>query len=74
MATELQKYRAQYLQIAGFCLMTPFGKVILGLIDYDLGKMWLKLLLYFVLALFLFFIGTIFIFKGEEHIEKRRYR
>ena len=74
MVTELDKYRAQFFQVGGLCFMTPLGKVVLGLLDYDLGRMWLKLLLYSIFSLLLFYVGIIFVVKGEEHLEKEKYR
>ena len=71
MVTDLDKYRAQFFQIAALCFITPLGKIILGLIDYDLSKMWPKLLAYFVFSLFLSYIGMVLLFKGEEHLEEK---
>ncbi|MBI3591155.1 MAG: hypothetical protein HY094_07275 [Candidatus Melainabacteria bacterium] len=72
MNTEIQKYRAQFFQISGFCLMTPFGKTVLSFLDYDFSKIGTKLLLYVVVALVLAYLGIICILKGEEHLEGRR--
>ena len=70
MITDLDKYRAQNLQIGGFCLMTPFGKLILDVPIYKLSGMNLFLLLYGVVAFILFILGIIVMFRGEVHLEK----
>lgn len=71
MVTELDKYRAQYFQIAGFCLMSPLGKIILNLFDYELKEiLTIKFLICSVIALLLFYLGLVLIFKGEEKLEE----
>lgn len=71
MVTELDKYRAQYFQISGFCLMSPLGKIILNLFDYELKEiLTIKFLICSVIALLLFYLGLVLIFKGEEKLEE----
>ena len=73
-ASDLEKYRAQFFQICGFCFMTPLGKVILGLLDYDLDKIWPKLFAYFIFSLLLAYLGIIFVLKGEEKLYEKPLR
>ena len=74
MASELDKYRAQNLQIAGFCLMSPFGKIILNVPRYESSDINLKFAIYFIVALILFCFGIICVFRGEIHLEKERLK
>ncbi len=74
MAMDIQKYRAQFFQISGFCFMSPFGKLVLGIPGYKLSDFNFLFIIYIVISLFLFYLGIIFMFKGEEHLEERRYK
>lgn len=70
MANDIQKYRAQFFQIAGFALMSPFGRFILDLKDMKLKDANLWVLFCFLLSIILSYIGIIFLLKGEEHLEE----
>lgn len=72
MATDLQKYRAQYLQIAGFCFMAPLGKLILNVPEYKLSDINLGFVLYSVFSLILFCFGIICVFRGEVHLDREK--
>ena len=74
MGSDLDKYRAQNLQIAGFCLMSPLGKLILNVPEYKLGDIDLKFVIYFIVALMFFCFGIICVFRGEIHLEKERVK
>ena len=69
MASDAQKYRAQFFQISGFAFFTPLGRLVLGLLekralDFSLG-FFLALAICFLFAA----IGIILISEGLEHLE-----
>lgn len=70
MTTEVQKYKAQFLQIIGMVLMTPFGKLMLKLLDPDPFVVTLKFVIVFMISLFITFIGIIFVTRGIYHLEE----
>lgn len=74
MVTELDKYRAQCLQIYGLGLMTPFGKLILNILEYELEDLNLYFIFYGIIAFLFFLLGIIFVFRGEVHLQERRER
>ena len=65
MINELQKkYESQFLQISGFSLMTPFGKIILSALDFEFHNLNLFFILYLLFSLVLAFCGMILILHG----------
>ena len=68
MASDLQRYRAQFFQISGFAFMTPLGKFILDLKDIKLEQVGIWFFVYLVFSLLLAYCGIIFLLKGEEHL------
>lgn len=50
MATESQKYRAQFLQISGLCLMTPLGKLVLEFLDIGWNDLTIKFFFYLIIT------------------------
>ena len=74
MITEERKYKAYTLNIAGFALMTPLGKVSLEYIHMfrEFGPVWF--IFNVLLSLFLFIAGLTFVDYGRNLLkEKRRY-
>ena len=71
MISDLDKYRAQCLQIAGFCFMTPLAKLILNVPEYEIGDIGPKFITYLIVAFGLFYFGIITMFKGEIHLDKK---
>lgn len=71
MVSEVQKYRANMFQIAGFGLTSPFGKVVLNFSEYKLLDMNLQFLLNLLLSLLLFVLGIMLLIKGMETLEER---
>jgi len=56
MISEFQKYRAQLFQISGFAFATPFGRLILKLLDL-------------VISIFLLICGILLLIKGFEGLD-----
>lgn len=72
MITEEQKYYAEILKIAGFALMTPLGKAILSIPEFEPT---ISFFIFAVIALGLFGFGIILVFKGVDHtIERKTWR
>ena len=71
MTSDLQKYRANMFQIAGLSLMTPVGKLVLDFLKFSLSDLNLQFLAYVIFSSFLFYVGIIFLFKGDEILERR---
>ena len=69
MVAESKKYRAQFLQISGFCLMTPIGKLVLEFLDLGWNDLTIKFFFYLIVALVLTYFGIIFIIRGMEILE-----
>lgn len=74
MVSDLDKYRAQNLQVAGFCFMTPLGRLILNVPEYESDALNLKWFLYSVFAILLFIVGIIVMVRGEVHLEERKQK
>ena len=70
MILEVDKYRAQFFQIGGLCLMSPLGKLILDLPDFNFIKFGIRLLIYVPFSIMLFYFGMIVILHGMEILEK----
>ena len=71
MVTEVQKYRAQFFQVSGFCLMSPFGKLILEFLDIKLNDLNLRFIFYLACTVLLAFTGIIMILQGLDTVEKK---
>ena len=71
MITDLDKYRAQCLQISGFCLMSPFGNLILNAPEYNTGNLNLFFFAYIMVTFILFCSGIICVARGEIHLERK---
>lgn len=69
MVKESQKYRAQFLQISGLCLMTPLGKLVLEFLDIRWNNLTIKFFFYLIVILVLAYFGIIFIIRGMEILE-----
>ena len=72
MVAEEQKYMAQFFQISGFCCMTPFGRLILRLLDVEPFNISLRFFVVFLLSILLLIWGIILVLKGLERVEERR--
>ena len=71
MITEEQKYRAYTLNIAGFALMTPFGKIVLDFAELikNVGPGWF--LAHVVVSIFLFVWGLTWIERGYSILDEK---
>ncbi len=69
MVVESKKYRAQFFQVSGFCLMTPMGKLVLEFLDIGWDDLTIKFFFYLIVALVLTYFGIIFIIRGMEILE-----
>ena len=75
MNSEVQRYRAQFFQISGFCLMSPFGKIILDGLDLKLSDvLTVKFAIYFTCTIFLACLGIILAIHGMEALEERGHK
>ncbi len=63
------EYRSEILKIVGFALMTPFGKMILSILDSDPIDFNIKFAICFVISLLLLYIGIIITVRGYEIIK-----
>ena len=70
MVKEVDKYSAEILKIAGFALMTLFGRVALQptVVFNELGLT--GFIFYIIFSLFLFFIGVLMLVKGYDILDK----
>ena len=70
MIKEIDKYCAEIFKIAGFTLMTPFGRVVLqpSVVFNELGLT--GFIFYMIFSLFLFFLGAIMFLKGYDILDK----
>ena len=71
MVRERDKYRAQFHQICGLALMSPFGKFIIDLRFLTLKDLNLKLLFCIIFYLSLFICGNIIAGRGIEFLEEK---
>ena len=72
MATDGDTYRAYTLNVAGFALMSTFGKIVLEFPALKLNNLGLQFFIFLIIALFLFFLDIIFISRGYEIIEGKK--
>ena len=70
MIKEIDRYSAEILKIAGFALMTPFGRIIIqpSVVFNELGL--IAFIFYTTFSLLLFFIGVIVLIKGYDILDK----
>ena len=71
MATDVEKYKSQNLQIAGFAFFTPISKIFLNIPEMKLNDINLKFIIFFILSLLLVFAGIIFISRGMEFLKEK---
>ena len=74
MASDFDKYRAQIFQIAGFALTTPFGRLILKLIDNEPVNVSVRFLTVLFISAVIGFCGIMLLLKGLECVETRSVR
>ena len=67
MITDERKHIADILKIAGFALMTPFGKLILKISELNWDDFTVFFFMNIPLACILFYFGVIMIFKSTEY-------
>ena len=70
MVSEDRRYRAEVFKICGFALMTPFGKIILQLLDIGLQIITLRFFVSLLISLFLFSFGVIMLQIGYESVQE----
>ena len=69
MISDLDRYKAQTLQIAGFGLMTPIGQFILILLSLEPIKFNLQFVLSFIISFVFLICGIIVVAQGHEHLK-----
>ncbi len=69
MVAEAQKYRAQFFQIVGFSLFTPFGKMMMDIFDLKFEKLSMIFFIFLSISAIIGFVGIILITKGLEVLE-----
>ena len=69
MATERQKYKAYTLNIAGFALMAPLGKIFVQPeVIFKFDPVWL--LVFVIVSLTLLMVGIIFVGRGCDILDE----
>ncbi|OGI08263.1 MAG: hypothetical protein A3I68_04330 [Candidatus Melainabacteria bacterium RIFCSPLOWO2_02_FULL_35_15] len=70
MLKEIDKYSAEIFKIAGFALMTPFGRVVIQptVVFNELGAV--AFIFYIPLTLFMFLVGSFLLLKGYDILDK----
>lgn len=71
MNSGLDKYRAEILKVSGFAFLTPFAKAILDLISLSKQFNVLGFIIYFVVCFALGTLGTKFILRGYDILDKK---
>ena len=66
---ELRKFRAQMIQIIGFSFMTPVGKLFLSIPDIELDDLEMVYFSYWMISLFLLYLGIICLARSQEIME-----
>ena len=66
MILEEDKYRAEVFKIAGFGLMTPFGKYIIDLLQTGIVNFRINPMVSFSVSFLLFILGVIILQRGFE--------
>lgn len=64
MAKDIEKYKAQNLQIAGFAMLSPSAKLLLNLPYIEFKDINIRAFIYFLISVLLFMGGITFIFRG----------
>lgn len=72
MITEEDKHLAAILEICGFALMTPLGKLVLDLPDLEWSDLAIKFFIILLIYCVLFCFGIIFLVKSIERVEERK--
>ncbi len=72
MITEEDKHLAGILEICGFGLMSPLGKLVLDLPDTEWADLKTKFLIIFLFYSLLFYLGIILLAKSVEKVEERK--
>lgn len=72
MIYEVDKYNAEILKIAGFALMTPFGRIIVQptIVFGEFNLIWF--FIYVGFCLLLFFLGVVFVVRGYDILDLQR--
>ena len=70
MITEENKYRAEIFKIAGFSLMTPFGKLVLSIPDFKLEGLNFPFVVFAIITFLSFFFGIILLSRGLDMVIK----
>lgn len=70
MATEGQKYLAEVKKIAGFALMTPFGRYFLILSEINMKDLTIMFWVHLLVSFILFCWGVIMIQKAYEEVRE----
>jgi len=71
MAKDIEKYKAQNLQIAGFAMLSPLAKFLLALPYIELKDISIRVIIYFAICILLFIAGIIFISRGVVLLRER---
>ena len=71
-AKDIEKYKAQNLQIAGFAMLSPLAKLLLTLPYIEFKNINIRTFIYFIISLLLFIIGITFIFRGVVLLKEDR--
>ena len=72
MITEEDKHLAGILEVCGFGLMSPLGKLVLDLPDIRWIDLTSKFFIIFLLYSVLFYFGIILLVKSVEKVEERK--
>ena len=70
MIKEVDRYGAEIFKIAGFALMSPFGRIAIQptVVFNELGM--IGFIFYVLLSLFMFFAGLLLFLKGYDILDK----
>lgn len=74
MITEEQKHLADIFKIAGFALMTPLGRIVLNIPEFNFTYLNIQYIIFALVSLALFYLGIIFMLKSIEKVTERRTR
>jgi len=65
------EYLADIYKLAGFALMTPFGKLILSIPDLNFDNLSRQLFIFLLLSIVFFLVSIILFFSGYAIVYKR---
>ena len=72
MIYEVDKYRAEILKIAGFAMMTPFGRIIVQpMVVFNEFNSPI-FVLYLIIALWLFYMGLLSVARGYSILKQEK--